>query len=119
MAMPVASADKLRDHEVVLDQDGRLQPWTSYDNVLKWSMNFIKRCPTVPTKFGDDPWYLVTSKLSAQGEFMRNQNCQASHAYWAMETLARYYAYTGDACQAPRTIVRTVNIPMSAANRTR
>lgn len=94
--MTAAGADKLRDHEVVLDAQGRLQPWTSYDNVLKWSMNFIKRCPTVPTKFGDDPWYLVTAKLSAQGEFLRYQNCQGSHAYWAMETLARYFAYTGD-----------------------
>ncbi|MEI6674764.1 MAG: hypothetical protein WCO57_06265 [Verrucomicrobiota bacterium] len=105
-----SGADKLRDHEVVLDKDGRLQPWTSYDNVLKWSMNFIKRCPTVPTKFGDDPWYLVTSKLSAQGEFLRNQNCQASHAYWAMETLARYYPYTGDeeAIQPVRRILDRV-----------
>ena len=97
-AEPCAAAvtNKLRDHDVVLDQDGRLQPWTTYDNVLKWSMNFIKRCPTVPTKFGDDPWYLVTSKFSVQGEFLRNQNCQGSHAYWAVETLIRYYAYTGD-----------------------
>ena len=95
-AMSASGADKLRDHEVVLDGQGRLQPWTSYDNVLKWSMNFIKSCPTVPTKFGDDPWYLVTSKLSPKGEYLANQNCQGSHAYWAMESLARYFAYTGD-----------------------
>jgi hypothetical protein len=95
------AADKLRDHEVVLDKDGRLLPWTNYDKVLKWSMNFIKACPTVPTKFGDDPWYLVTSKFSVKGEFMRNQNCQGSHAYWAVETLVRYYAYTGDEAAIP------------------
>ena len=63
VASSTGAADRLCDHEVVLDQDGRLLPWTSFDNVIKWSMNYIKRCPTTPTKFGDDPWYLVTSKL--------------------------------------------------------
>jgi hypothetical protein len=87
---------RLCDHDVVLDKDGRLAPWTSFDNVIKWSMNYIKRCPTMPTKFGDDPWYLVTSKLTAKAEFMRNQNCQGSHAFWGVETLTRYYAYSGD-----------------------
>jgi hypothetical protein len=91
------SADKLADHEVVLDKDGRLLPWTSFDNVVNWSMNYIKRCPTTPTKFGDDPWYLVTSRLTDKAEFMRNQNCQGSHGYWSVETLTRYYAYSGDA----------------------
>ncbi|MEI6808068.1 MAG: hypothetical protein WCN95_05050 [bacterium] len=91
-----AVTNKLRDHEVVLDKDGHLQPWTTYDDVFKRSMNFIKHCPTVPTKFGNDPWYLITSKFSVQGEFLRNQNCQGSHAYWAVEALIRYYAYTGD-----------------------
>jgi hypothetical protein len=86
----------LCDHEVLLDKDGRLLPWTSFDNVIHWSMNYIKRCPTTPTKFGADPWYLVTSKLTAKGEFMRNQNCQGSHAFWGVETLTRYYAYSGD-----------------------
>ncbi len=90
------AANKLCDHEIVLDKDGRLLPWTSFDNVVKWSMNYIKQCPTTPTKFGDDPWYLVTSKLTAKAEFMRNQNCQGSHAFWGVETLTRYYAYSGD-----------------------
>jgi len=96
MAKPVLSAENLCDHEVRLDANGRLLPWTSYDNVLRWSMNFIKHCPTTPTCFGDDPWYLVTSKLTNTGQFMRNQNCQGSHAYWGTETLTKYYAYSGD-----------------------
>ncbi len=91
------AAPRLCDHEVVLDAEGRLLPWTSFDNVVIWSMNYIKRCPTVASKFGDDPWYLVTSKLTDKAGFMRNQNCQGSHAYWSVETLIRYYAYTGDA----------------------
>jgi Glycosyl hydrolase family 76 len=96
MAIKAPAAERLCDHEVVLDKDGRLLPWTSYDHVLKGSMNYIKHCPTVVTKFGDDPWYLVTSKLTEKAEFMRNQNCQGSHAYWGIETLTRYYAYSGD-----------------------
>ena len=87
---------RLGDHQVVLDQGGRLLPWTSYDHVIRGSMNFIKHCPTTPTKFGDDPWYLVTSKLTNEGKFHRNQNCQGSHAYMSLETLTRYYAYSGD-----------------------
>jgi hypothetical protein len=90
------AADSLGDHKLVLDKSGRLLPWTSFDNVIKWSMNYIERCPTVRTKFGDDPWCLVTSKLTDKAEFMRNQNCQGSHAYWGVETVTRYYAYTGD-----------------------
>lgn len=88
--------EMLCDHVVVLDGEGKLLPWTSFDSVIVRSMNYIKSCPTVPTKFGDDPWYLVTSKLTADAKFKRNQNCQGSHAYWGVETLIRYYAYSGD-----------------------
>lgn len=91
-----ASAAALCDHEVVLDSSGTLQPWTSYDNVLRYSENFIKNCPTTSTAFGNDPWYLVTSKLNPDGTYMANQNCQGSHAYWATQTLTKYYAYSGD-----------------------
>ena len=112
-----ADKSKLRDHEVVLDKDGRLLPWTTYDDVLKRSMYFIEHCPTVPTKFGEDPWYLVTSKFSIQGEFLRNQNCQGSHAYWAVEALIRYYAYTGDEQAIPpvkRILDRILDFPSPA-----
>lgn len=88
--------EMLCDHAVVLDGDGKLLPWTSFDSVIVRSMNYIRSCPTVPTKFGADPWYLVTSKMTADAKFKRNQNCQGSHAYWGVETLVRYYAYSGD-----------------------
>ena len=93
---PTSGAEKLCDHDVVLDAQGRLLPWTSYDRIVKGSMEFIKHCPTHPTKFGDDPWYLITSKLNEDGTFFRNQNNQGSNTYYAVETLARYYAYSGD-----------------------
>ena len=87
---------KILDHEVVLDDQGRLMPWTTYDNVIKWSMNFINNCPTKRTKFGDDPWYLVTSVFQPDGTFRANQNNQGHNAYWAVETLTKYHAYSGD-----------------------
>ena len=91
-----AWCEQLCDHEVVLDAQGRLQPWTSYDHIIRGSMEYIKHCRTEKTAFGDDPWYLITSKLNEDGSFKRNQNNQGSNAYYAVETLARYYAYSGD-----------------------
>jgi len=89
-------ADYILDHEVVLDEQGRLQPWTSYDQVIQWSVNFILHCPTQKTTFGQDPWYLVTAKFNEDGRFLKKQNNQGNNVYWAMETAKRYYAYTGD-----------------------
>ena len=85
----------IMDHEVVIS-DRKLQPWTSYDNILRWSMNFLKYCPVYPTKFGDLPLYLVTSKLYKDGTFCYKQNNQGSNTYWGMETFKRYYMYFGD-----------------------
>ncbi len=93
------NAARIRDHTVVLDTQGRLLPWTAYDNIIRWSVNFIIHCPTWPTKFGNDPWYLITSKFNSDGTFQQQntkQNNQGSNAYWAMETAKKYYAYSGD-----------------------
>jgi hypothetical protein len=96
MVTEVIKRDTILDHEVVLDEHGRLLPWTSYTNVICWSMNFIKHCPAIATRFGNDPYYLVTSYFNEDGSFVRNQNTQGVNFYWAVETLKRYYAYTGD-----------------------
>ena len=92
----IVQAEQLRDHEVVLDSQGRLLPWTSYDTIIKSSMNFIKHCPTMQTKLGDDPWYLVTADFKADGTFNKKQNNQGSNVFWAVETLLKYYEYCGD-----------------------
>ncbi|NUN97999.1 MAG: hypothetical protein HUU16_17685 [Candidatus Omnitrophica bacterium] len=90
------------DHEVVLDAGGRLMAWTTYERILVGSMNYIENCATEQTVHGQDPWFLITSKLNEDGSFRRNQNNQASNAYYAVETLRRYYPYTGDGlAQAP------------------
>jgi len=43
---------KFIDHAVVKDEQGRLLPWTSYDNVLNWSMKYITDGPRHRTKYG-------------------------------------------------------------------
>jgi len=95
----ISAAEKIMDHEVVLDSQGRLQPWTSYENIIHWSLDFIKHCPTRPTKFGQDPWYLITGKFMVDGnifEKITKQNNQGHNAYWGLETARKYYAYCGD-----------------------
>ncbi len=89
------NTQKIMDHEVVTKY-GKLQPWTGYHNVLKWSMNYLVNCPTYKTKFGDDPLYLVTSKLYKDGSFCYKQNNPGSNVYFGMETFKKYYAYSGD-----------------------
>ncbi len=89
-------AYRLLDHKLVLDEQGRLLPWTNYDYIFKGSMNFIKQCPTTRTIYGDDPLFLVTSSLDTNGRTGKNQNNQGGNTYWAVETLRKYYYYTGD-----------------------
>jgi hypothetical protein len=103
------NTEKIMDHEVVL-KNGKLQPWTEYDHVLRWSMNYLENCPTYKTKFGDDPLYLVTSKLYKDGSFCHKQNNPGSNVYWGMETFKKYYAYSGDtAALAPvRKLIQRV-----------
>lgn len=97
----LSGAEWIRDHEVVLDEKGRLMPWTTYDNIILWSMNFIKKCPLTKTKFGDDPWFLVTAKYNEDGTLLLKQNNPGSNVYWGVETLKKYYAYTGDETHSP------------------
>ena len=80
----------------VKQKDFRLQPWITYDTLLLYSMNFIKRCPVKETPDGPLPWYLISARLKQDGSFHLLQNNQGSNFYWAMETFKRYYAYTGD-----------------------
>ena len=95
VAFSETNAQMILDHEVVV-KNGKLLPWTEYSNVLIWSMNFLKNCPTCKSKFGDDPLYLVTSRLNKDGTFRSNQNNQGSNAYYGMGLFNKYYAYTGD-----------------------
>ncbi len=90
------SQDRILNHSIVLNVQGKLLPWTSYDNIINWSIGFIKNCPTKMTKFGDDPLYIITAKLEPDGSYIRKQNNQGSNVYWAVETHRKYFAYSGD-----------------------
>ena len=90
------SPQMLMDHQVVLDSNGRLLPWTDWHRILTGSMEYIKHCPTIDTPRGPEPWYLITSKLKEKGQFRANQNNQGSNAYFAVETLRRYLAWNQD-----------------------
>lgn len=96
-SLSIAAAEQIRDHDVVLDEDGRLLPWTTYDFIIDASVDFIKNCLTSQTRFGNDPWYLKYGKFYIDASQAYNkQNNQGSNAYYAVDTLGRYYAYTGD-----------------------
>lgn len=92
----ISYAEILLDHEVILDAKDRLQPCVPYKEVVVGSMTYIKNCPTVRTRHGQDPWYLVTSKLNDDFTFRYNQNNQGSNAYYAVESLRRYLKLTND-----------------------
>jgi len=38
----------INEHEIRLDSKERLEPWTSYDRVVRLAMDFIKHCPVDP-----------------------------------------------------------------------
>ncbi len=92
---PQKNPQMIMDHQVLL-QENKLQPWTSYDMILRYSMNYLKYCPAYESPNGPLPLYLITSKILVDGNYRKGQNNQGGNAYWAMETFKRYYAYTGD-----------------------
>ena len=67
------SQDKILNHKVLIDEQGILSPWTSYDNIIDWSIGFIKNCPTKKTNFCNDPLYLLTAKLNPDGTYIKSK----------------------------------------------
>jgi hypothetical protein len=85
----------INEHEVRLDEEEGLVPWTSYDRVVWLAMDFIRRCP-VEARSGLR-WYLVYSCFWTDPvrpvDWPDNP---AGKAAMAVETLVRYYAYSGE-----------------------
>ncbi len=92
-------------HEVVLDQQERLEAWTSYDRVVRLAMDFIKNCPVDPAN--GLPWYLQYSCFWTDPlrPAIWPDNPSGKFA-WAVTTLLKYYPYSGDASYIQ--IVRTM-----------
>ena len=85
----------INNHEIALDENERLEPWTSYDRVVWLAMNFVKHCPRDPRN--DLPWYLQyacfwTDPLRPT---IWPDNPAGKFA-WAVTTLLKHYPYSGD-----------------------
>lgn len=95
----------INGHQVVLDEDERLEPWTPYDRVVWLAMDFIKRCPVEPRN--GLPWYLQYSCFWTDPlrPTVWPDNPAGKFA-WAVTTLLAYYPYSGDS--AFIDIVRTM-----------
>jgi len=85
----------INGHEIVLDREERLEPWTSPDNVVRLAMDFIKNCP-LDNKNGL-PWYLQYSCFWTDPlrPTIWPDNPAGKFA-WAVTTLLKYYPYSGD-----------------------
>ena len=85
----------INDHEISLDNQERLEPWTSYANVIRYSMNFINHCPV--DTHNNLPWYLQYSCFWTDPlrPALWPDNPAGKFA-WATTTLIKYYPYSGD-----------------------
>ncbi len=85
----------INSHEIVLDEQERLEAWTSYGAVVRLAMDFILNCPVDPAN--RLPWYLQYSCFWTDPirpvEWPDNP---AGKYAWAVTTLLRYYPYSGD-----------------------
>jgi hypothetical protein len=95
----------INEHEIRLDQNKRLEPWTSYDRVVSLAMDFIKRCPVEP--HNQLPWYLQYSCFWTDPlrPAIWPDNPAGKFA-WATTTLLKFYPYSGDAGFIP--IIRSM-----------
>ena len=85
----------INNHEIVLDKNEKLEPWESYDRVVRLAMDFIEHCPV------DDkvalPWYLLYSCFWTDPlrPAIWPDNPAGKFA-WAVTTLLKYYPYSGE-----------------------
>ena len=95
----------INHHEIVCDQQERLEPWTTYDQIIRSAMNFIKDCPIDPAN--GLPWYLQYSCFWTDPlrPTIWPDNPAGKFA-WAVTTLLKYYPYSGEAIYIE--IVRTM-----------
>jgi len=85
----------INEHEIVLDKNEKLEPWVSYDRVVRYAMDFVKHCP-VDEKVGL-PWYLLYSCFWTDPlrPAIWPDNPAGKFA-WAVTCLLKYYPFSGD-----------------------
>lgn len=92
---PPKFSEEIPFHPVVLDDQKKILPWTSYDRVIRLAMGFIENCPRDP-KTGL-PWYEQYADFRyPQMEPEQWPHNPAGLDGMMVETVIRYYAYTGD-----------------------
>jgi len=90
---------KLREeipfHPVQFDEGGKILPWTDSDRLIRLAMGFIENCPTDPgTGF---PWYMQYCDFRWRKMEPEIWPHNPAGLYGMMvETLIRYYPYTGE-----------------------
>jgi hypothetical protein len=87
--------EKIPFHEVVLDSQARILPWTPFDRVIRLAMGFIETCPRDPTD--GLPWYMKYCDF--RFETMKPKTWPHNPAGLCgmmVETLIRYMPYSGD-----------------------
>jgi hypothetical protein len=85
----------INEHEVVLDAEGRLESWTSFDHVIRLAMDFIKNCPVDAAN--GLPWHLQYSCFWTDPVRPTDwPDNPAGKFAWAVTTLLKYYPYSGD-----------------------
>ncbi len=82
-------------HQVKLDEQEGLLPWSSYNQVVWLAMDFIRRCPVDPRT--GLPWYLAYSCFWTDPlrPAVWPDNPAGKFAM-AVDTLVGYYAYSGE-----------------------
>ncbi len=85
----------INTHEIVLDKQERLEPWSSYGRLVRLAMDFIKNCPVDPVN--GLPWYLQYSCFWTDPlrPTLWPDNPAGKFA-WATTTLLKYYPYSGE-----------------------
>jgi hypothetical protein len=86
---------KINDREICLDETEGLLAWTDFDHIVWLAMDFIRRCP-VEARTGL-PWYLTYSCFWTDPLRPTDwPDNPAGKFAMAVETLIRYYAYSGE-----------------------
>jgi len=85
----------INEHEIRLDDQEGLLPWVEYDHLVWIAMDFIRHCPIEPRS--GLPWFLVYSCFWTDPlrPAIWPDNPAGKFAM-AVETLKRYYAYSGE-----------------------
>jgi len=92
---PPKFSEEIPFHPIVLDKKGKLLPWTSYDRVIRLAMGFIENCPRDPTT--GLPWYEQYCDFRYHNMAPDEWPHNPAGLYGMMvETLIRYYPYTGE-----------------------